>query len=647
MLLTRERTRMISIFRKEMRKWHAVLWVVFFSMALGSLSLVFLTGQGEDAAIASVNGMKVTGKDFKSAVQQMQRQYTMISAMYGIPIETIMKMFLGGQDFQSIALDNAIKDKLLGKIEQSLAIDIGQDFFSEELARSLPQGIVDAQGKVNMVVYENYLQRLSVKPAEFEKNKEAEFKRDTVNRIVGAAAYAPRFVAAYQTAQDTSKKSFVIAKFDAAHFKKKVTEPTDEELMRFYTTHKENYRIPERKQARVVSLTKKSYANAVTVDDEAIVSFYNKNKATNYRIPPKIKVRHIFLAGHSDEVKKNAESLLAQIEKSPQSFASLAKKQSDDKDTASNGGLTEFFSREGLFDKAFEKEAFKLLKKGELAPLVKTEKGFEIIMLDDRINASEKPLDMVRDEITQLLHSRKILNHIKSDLEALLYSARTEENAFDQFVNRKNLKSSVTPMLDDRDEKNDGYEGKLAERLFGKKGGSKRLGYFMSDDNYILYQVVATEKSTVGEFSDVKEKVYQQCLAQKATDDLKLFVKEIKSDLMNRKTTLDTLKGFKVLTTNLIKRTGSVAEFKNVDGLVERAFRLDDKTQISEFRHKDDIYLIQIENVDIDSSEINAQGARQRPTYTNNEVVNGFIASLQRNAKITVNETLMNAYKSL
>ena len=249
---------MISIFRKEMRQWHFVLWAVFASMAISGLGFVFLRGQGEDTAIASVDDMEVTGKDLKNSIRQVHRQFALISSMYGVSLDLILKTFLGGQDVQTLALDNAIKDVLVGKVERDLDVRIGQDFFKDELVRSLPQGIADQQGRVNMDVYENYLQRLSMTPAEFEFSKEAEFKREAVNRVVGAATYAPHFSTNYQAAQDAAQKSFTIVKFDLAHFKEKKSDLNADKLKRFYNEHKERFRVPERKQARVVQVSTKT-----------------------------------------------------------------------------------------------------------------------------------------------------------------------------------------------------------------------------------------------------------------------------------------------------------------------------------------------------------------------------------------------------
>jgi peptidyl-prolyl cis-trans isomerase D len=641
---------MISIFRKEMRQWHFVLWAVFASMAISGLGLIFWRGQSEDGAVASVDGREVTTKDLKRSIQQMQQQFSMISSMYGVSLDLILKTFLGGQDVQTLALDNAIKDVLVSKIEHELDVRISQDFFKDELVRSLPQGIADQQGRVNMDVYENYLQRLSITPAEFEFSKEAEFKREAVNRVIGVATYTPHFSTDYQTSQDAAKKSFTIVKFDFGHFKEKKSDLNGDKLKHFYNENKERFRVPERKQARVVQVSTKTYENSVVIDEQSIQSFYDKNKANRYRIAPKLRVRHIFLTGTSPEVLKKAEGILAEVKKDQSSFASLAKKHSDNKDTASKGGLTEYFSRQGTFDVAFEKEAFKLMKKGEIAPLVRTAKGLEIIMLDDRINATEKPLSEVRSEIIASLRSRKAMNNLKSDLEALMHNSKTNNKAFDQFITKNNLKSNLSDFFTaSSDAKVDGYDGKLVGRLFSK-ANYKGMGYFMHADEYVLYQAVATEKSYIRELADIEERVTEDYLAQKATDSLKHFVKSAKSDILSGKTSLVSYKnkGFSLVETGNIERGAVVSALKDVKGLVDRAFVLDDKNQVLEFRHKQDIYLIQLENTILDATGKDAQVAKQGSTRSSSgAVVNGFIASLQRNAKITVNEILMNAYKSL
>ena len=631
---------MISIFRKGMKRWHSVLWVVFASMAVSGVSLVFWRSQGDDAAIASVNGNDITAKDFKKSMQQLQRQFSMISAMYGIPFEVLLKTFMGGQDVQTLALDNAVKAAITRQIERDLSIQIGQDFFKEELVRALPQGLADGHGRVNMDLYENYLQRLSMTPAEFEQMREEEFRREAVDYVVGAAAYSPQFVANFQATQDSARKSFTIAHFNLAHFKEKAADVSTAELKSFYEDHKDRYRQPEKKQARTALISSAAYGESIKIDEQSIQSFYEKNKANKYRVAPKIRVRHIFLAGLGGDVKAKAEGLLAQIKKDAKNFASLAKQHSQ----ASDGGITDYFGR-GTFDAAFETAAFKLMNKGDIAPLVRTVKGYEIIMLDDRISAKEKPLHEVREEIVAALRARKAGNALKSDLESLMHTAKSDSKAFDNFITQKGLKSSVSDMLTAEDRKEDGFEGKLAERLFGKTT-SKTVGYFMYKDDFVVYQVVATEKASVPSLAQVEKKVLSDCLAQKATDELKHFVKAAKTAVLDGKRELGSYgaEGFSVSATGMLKHDDS---FKGVKGLVERAFLLDDPGQVLEFKSQGDIYLIQLEKIELDPKDKTTRAASGSRIQEGRALAQGFIASLQRNAKITVNETLMDAYKSL
>lgn len=639
---------MITIFRKEMRKWHFVLWAVFASMAVSGVSLVFWRSQGgEDAVVATVDSQEVTAKDFKNAVQQLQRQYAMISSMYGISLDVLLKTFLGGQDLQAIALDNAIKNRITEHVENDLDVVVGSSFFKEELAKNLPQGIADAQGRVNAELYENYLQRLSMTPAEFEAAKEAEFRKEAVDYVIGAAAYSPRFVAQFKAQQEAAHKTFVVLKLDQAHFKANASDITAEEVKRFYDDHKEKYRVAERKQARIARLSSKSYEEKIVVDEQAIQTFYEKNKASKYRIPPKIKVRHISFNGHEDAVKAKAEDVLAKIRKNSAVFADLAKQYSQDKDSAAKGGITEYFSR-GTFGAAFEKEAFKLMKNGDVAPLVRSEKGYEIIMLDERINASEKPLKDVREEILSALRTRKAGNNLKSDLESLVHSAKNNPEALNRFIAEKSLQAVTTDLLAGDDRKEDGFDGKLVDRLFSKSGG-KGFGYFMHKDDYIIYQIVATEKAFLQQLSEVEKQVAADCAAQKTVDALKHFAKTAKSDVLEGKRDLASYKadGFVVVDTGDLKRGDSVSQLKDVAGLVDRAFLLDDKAQVLEYRVKNDIYLIQLVNSEIDSSVQKISPEKTRGSHEGRVLVHGFIASLQRNAKITVNETLINTYKSL
>lgn len=639
---------MITIFRKEMKKWHSVLWVVFASMAVSGLSLVFWKSHGDDAPVAKIDGHEVSVKDFRRAAQQLHQQFSMLSAMYGVSLEVLLKTFTGGKDLHAMAMDNAIKAALTKGVERKLGILIGNDFFKSELVKNLPQGIADAQGRVNMELYQNYLQRISMTPAEFELQREDDFKKDAVDMVVGAAEYQPEFIDHYTQEQSAAEKNFLIVKFSAEQFKQSEKDLSDEEVSRYYQEHKELYKEPEKKLARFVTFSQKEYEKTVTVSEDAIRMFYEKNKTNRYRVSPKIKIRRISLKGLDAATKQQAESLLKKVKDNPVVVSELAKKFSQD-ETAAKGGLTDFFSR-GTLDAALEKEAFKLMKNGEVAPLIKTATGYEIIVLEDRQAATEKTLDSVRAEITDVLRAKKASNSLKSELEGVIRAAKNDASVLSSFIQKHGKVFKDAGLLSASDGE-DGFSGQLLAHLFPTKGSAKSLGYFSDEkrNEFVLYQVVATEKAFLKSLSEVKKAVIADFLKQKSADDLKHFVKKAKGLIMEGKRDLASYKaeGFPSYESGFIKKTDKISAFKDIVGLVNKAFILDNTQHVAEFRSKGDIFLIQLVNINLDEASKKALTRKVFSPHGRRGAMHSFIASLQRNAKIVVDESLASANKNL
>lgn len=102
--------------------------------------------------------------------------------------------------------------------------------------------------------------------------------------------------------------------------------------------------------------------------------------------------------------KKEAEKIIKQLEKG-QDFAKLAKKYSDDKATATNGGDLGYFSSDEMVEEF--SDAVKKLKKDEYTKEpVKTEYGYHIIL---KTGEKRKPkLSKVKNEIKETLTEKKL-----------------------------------------------------------------------------------------------------------------------------------------------------------------------------------------------------------------------------------------------
>src|SRR4030095_14455317 len=125
----------------------------------------------------------------------------------------------------------------------------------------------------------------------------------------------------------------------------------------------------------------------IVVNEADLKNYYEQN-ALRLGGQEERRASHILIAvpkgapqADKDKAKAKATELLAAVKKAPDSFAEVAKKNSQDPGSAVNGGDLDFFSR-GAMTKAFEEAAF-ALKKGDISGLVETEFGYHIIKLTD------------------------------------------------------------------------------------------------------------------------------------------------------------------------------------------------------------------------------------------------------------------------
>ena len=213
----------------------------------------------------------------------------------------------------------------------------------------------------------------------------------------------------------------------ADNFKTQVN-PTDAEISAHYESHKETYRVPDRRKIRFVRINPAEMAAKVKVTREDVERNYNARLGT-YTTPEQIRASHILLTteGKDDAaVRAQAEQVLKEA-KSGADFAALAKKYSQDESNAQQGGDLDYFSR-GRMVPEFEKVAF-ALKPGDMSDLVKTEFGYHIIKLTDRKPAVVRQLtdpDVYKEIETELLREQSE-QQAATLAESIVAEARTPQ----------------------------------------------------------------------------------------------------------------------------------------------------------------------------------------------------------------------------
>ncbi|MGD1997334.1 MAG: SurA N-terminal domain-containing protein [Candidatus Dependentiae bacterium] len=637
------------MFRKEIGKWKIILWPVLISIAASSLVMVQRSSQF--ATVATVNGRAISSRQYSEHVASLRERINQMRAYArssGLPVETFMQLSGLGDPAQA-ALDMCIHEKLVEGALAPAGIVLHPEVVSDELLKTL-QPFVNADGTLNETAYHQYLKQQHLYVSHFEDKKEQEMKANLFNDFVRNGGYQPAYVRKDDRQRDYQRKSFgaLVVSYDKALRAMKRTDLSDDEKKQYFEANREKYRVPEKRSAEYWVLRPSSFEDSVEISDEAIERFYNKNKSKLYRIPTKVKVRHIYIAEADDGFERANDAYVRVLDK-PELFAEVAKEVSENSDTAYHGGERDFFSR-GTYGKDFETAAFRLKEANEIAPLTKVEGGYEIIQLVERIPAREKDLADVRDEVMTAVRGKRSLEWLRSNLEQLRRHASSKKETLERLVSRAESHDS---MRDAEQAKGNSYskEGNIISHLYQlrEKGD---FTFFMHEDAYYLVQLSERTSSFIPSLEKVNDRVEEDMYAGKAQIEVARIATRVHQALVEGKERSEVADEYKAdeKETDLLSVKDANADFFNgMHGGLRKAFSLSSKAQVLRQSKGSDVYLIQLIESKLDASDDEDGGLedessdelRKALDEHGQQVSRAFIASLRRSATLELNEKML------
>jgi peptidyl-prolyl cis-trans isomerase D len=553
------------------RKW------LNWSLGLVCLAFVifyipdFLRGSGADAAatdaIARVDGHDITAGEFRRTYQAQLQAYR---SAYGANMSEQLLKQLGVE--QQILQQMVDERASLAEAER-----VGVSASDEEVRqRILTMPAFQENGQfIGEQRYQQLLrmQRPPMTPAEFEDNVRRGLAVEKLRASITGWLSVPDADLEQEYRRRNDKVKLAVVSFTAESFRKDATA-NNTEIAAYFDAHKTDFKIPEKRKIRYLLVDVDALRAKVTIPPADIERSYNSG-IEQYTTPEQLRASHILFKteGKDDAaVKAKAEEVLKQA-KGGADFAELAKKYSEDEASAKQGGDLDFFGR-GRMVPEFDQVAFAMTP-GEISDLVKTQFGYHIIKLVDKKPSTTRTLAEVRQQINdQLAYERAQAQ--AGDMAQSLEKEISKPADLDKAAKAHGLTVQESGFFA-RDEPilGLGASPEAAARAFDVKQGEV-AGPLRSGRGLAFLTVVARQDSYVPKLDEVKDKVREEVVKQKARDLSKQKAAEIAAKLKGAPDFERAAKaaGLAAKTTDLLTRDSPVPDLGNAPAVQTIAFGL-------------------------------------------------------------------------
>ena len=390
---------MFSFFRSQQKLSRHLLGGIMLVIAASMLTYLTNTGltgtsDGGDTTLAEVAGTKITTQEAQSSLDRLTRGGQ-------LPAEAMEAYF--PQIVQQL-----VDQKAMLLEAGRLGIKVSDEEVLTALVGAFPQYFPD--GKLaNKDAFEQTLaqQNLTMQGIADEIRDQLLLRKIQTLALSGVVIGSQDVDRALLQKHEKAKIEYIA--FPPAKFRDQA-KTTPEEVKAAYEKLKATFTRPEKRSFQVLLADQAKVEQTIAVSDAQLRAAYSGNM-DNFRMPERVEARHILLMtqGKPDAEKKaaltKAQDLLKQI-KAGGDFAALAKANSQDPGSAVKGGDLGFIVK-GQTVPEFEKFVF-AAKPKDISDIVTTEYGYHIIQVMSKEAARVKPFEEVKATLTAELKKQNV-----------------------------------------------------------------------------------------------------------------------------------------------------------------------------------------------------------------------------------------------
>ncbi len=643
---------MIGSIRQQMQKSGAkiILWLTLFAVAGSSFIYLFtFSRKFKENTVAMVNDESISYQEFRRKYAEAQQFMQHVRKMYGKDADMILKLYGFDKKPQDVVIEGLISEKAVQSAANGLGTQVSNEYLQEKirdplfsrehLANLLPPELYIG-GTIDLTSLNYYLQRQGISESEFEESLADTMQRYLFEKLVEGGLYIPRSVIQNAFERQYLKKKYVLLTLSFADYLKEARKEklSDDAITKFYDSHKEQYRIPEKRAARVWTFDPETYGVAISVKD--LESEYHKRKKTYIEKPEEMELQRIlitFTDKNKVEMRAKAQELLKKVKDKPESFGTIAQEYSRVKDK----GAKITVKRGEKMDPYFEQTAFNL-KVNEISPVMETSEGFEIIKLLSKKEPVYKPFDKVKETLAKELKSEKFTKDFNVNAQRVINQESDIPGSIAKFVSEhKGQESKLENVTADSTLKN--------SKLFGLSKVGDRV-FFLDQGKGMIMELTNITPSVLPPVNTVREKVIQDIYNDKAHYALEVDVNNTVANIGAGKETIQqaskNLKG-SIETTDWIdwNNPASYKKLQDKEVPVQAMAMLTRPHAVTSELTKTNGYIIEVAEVEpFNEKAFNERKdslAQQLRRQESNALVQSFMQSLRDKAHVEVREEFL------
>lgn len=522
---------MLETIRQHAKGWLAkvILGLIAITFALFGVDSYMTGGDGADV-VATVGETKISRQEY---TRELQNQADRMREALG---EKFDRAATETPEFRKKVLDALLERK-------TLILDAQQQGFRppERYVESILLQVPAFQenGVFSPQRFEALLRQRNMTPAGFENEIREVYilEAQTSPITLGTFTSNTSLTQLYKALTQQREISEVALPTKDLLAKVAVSEA---DINNYYSDHRAEFTEPQKIRAEYLTLTVEAAMAGAAVSEKEIYDFYQQN-AARLGQPEQRTASHVLIAvdkaatpAAKAQARAKAAQITAQLQKSPESFGDVARKESQDPGSAAQNGSLGSFGR-GAMVKPFDDAVFSM-KPGEIRGPVESEFGFHIIRLDAIKPATVPPLDSMRAQIETELRKSKAQNKFSELAENFSNLVYEKPESLKPAADAMKLTVLTTDWMSEKNAPAPFSNPKLAQVIFSTdsiKTKQNAEAIEVAPGVLVAARVVDYRPAAVRELKDVRagieQKLRNERLAKLQTEKGEAMLKQLRS----------------------------------------------------------------------------------------------------------------------